>query len=73
MFVFTDASAKDDTDFNMAAVKAAADYHGASISFFTRKQGCFKGRRGGIRSYRNIAAHTAGKIHVYVLDLLHKG
>ena len=61
MFVFTDASAKDDTDFNMAAVKAMAKLHGTTISFFTRKQGCTSELTDGVKSYREIADTCAGK------------
>ena len=40
MFVFTDASAKDDTAENMVKLKATASQYGSSINFFTNHIGC---------------------------------
>ena len=40
MFVFTDASAKDDTPGNIERLKVEAAQYDSTISFFTNKVGC---------------------------------
>jgi len=62
MFVFTDATAKDDSASNIAALKAAASMNGASITFFTNLQGCSKGSKRGIESFKEIASYTSGQV-----------
>ena len=57
MFVFTDASPKDGSDANVAAVKQLAKQHGTTISFFTRKVPC---TADGNKRYKEIADATAG-------------
>ena len=59
MFVFTDASAKDDSAGNMAALKASAMSNSATINFFANLGGC-KGR--GIQSFKDIASYTSGNL-----------
>lgn len=68
MFVFTDASAKDDGRSHLEALKSAASLHGTTITFFTRRQGCFGEQSKGIRSYQEIATHTSGKESKQVED-----
>lgn len=57
MFVFTDASAKDDTPENMETLKATAKAYSSSINFFTQGPGCVK----GYQSYKEMAANTSGQ------------
>ena len=45
MFVFTDASARDDTPQNMAKLKSEAAQHSSAITFFTNRVGCGKGKK----------------------------
>lgn len=40
MFVFTDASAKDDTTTNMEKLKTEAAQYDSAINFFTNQRGC---------------------------------
>lgn len=40
MFVFTDASPKDDTPEKIEELKTFADQYGTTINFFTSKMGC---------------------------------
>eukprot|EP00112_Aurelia_sp_Birch-Aquarium-sp1_P026024 Seg898.2 transcript_id=Seg898.2/GoldUCD/mRNA.D3Y31 product="hypothetical protein" protein_id=Seg898.2/GoldUCD/D3Y31 len=60
MFVFTDAGAKDDIFRNREALKTLADQYGSAVNFFTTPRGC--GGKNGIKSYKEIAAHTSGQI-----------
>ncbi len=60
MFVFTDASAKDDSFENMQELKATADRLSSTISFFSNKYGC--GDPKGIKSFSDIASHTSGQV-----------
>ena len=50
MFVFTDASAKDDTATNMEKLKAEAAQYDSAINFFTNQLGC-GGSKGKIYSF----------------------
>eukprot|EP00112_Aurelia_sp_Birch-Aquarium-sp1_P004689 Seg153.11 transcript_id=Seg153.11/GoldUCD/mRNA.D3Y31 product=Hemicentin-2 protein_id=Seg153.11/GoldUCD/D3Y31 len=60
MFVFTDASPKDDTPEKIEELKTFADQYGTTINFFTSKMGC--GGAKGIKSYQEIASYTSGQI-----------
>eukprot|EP00795_Rhopilema_esculentum_P012478 gene12478-3161_t len=60
MFVFTDASAKDDTPENMNKLKTFVDQYATPISFFTNQFGC--GDAKGINSYKEIASYSSGQI-----------
>merc|ERR1719427_109845 len=60
MFVFTDASAKDDSASNIDSLKAAADLTDATINFFTNLNGC-KGAK-SVESYKEIASYTGGQV-----------
>ena len=44
MFVFTDASASDDTPENIAKLKAEAAQHDSVITFFTNQVMCGSGK-----------------------------
>ncbi|XP_057291705.1 von Willebrand factor A domain-containing protein 7-like [Hydractinia symbiolongicarpus] len=61
MFVFTDATAKDDSAENMEALKSAADMNSATITFFTNTD-CERHGKIGNDSYKEIALHTSGQI-----------
>ena len=58
MFVFTDASAKDDTPTNVISAKVVAQATGTNINFFTHPLACGK-RMGG---FREIASFTSGQV-----------
>jgi len=58
MFVFTDASARDDTPQNLAKLKSEAAQHSSAITFFTNRVGCGK----GVQSYKDIASYTSGQV-----------
>ncbi|XP_047127877.1 uncharacterized protein LOC100200589 [Hydra vulgaris] len=58
MFVFTDASAKDDSRSNIDALKGAASSYSSPITFFANLNGCGS----GIDSFKEIAAYTSGQI-----------
>lgn len=60
MFVFTDASPKDDTVERKQELKALADKYSTSISFFANLYGC--GGRDDMNSFKEIATHTSGNI-----------
>ncbi|XP_057291700.1 hemicentin-1-like [Hydractinia symbiolongicarpus] len=62
MFVFTDATAKDDSAENLEALKSAADMNSATITFFTNLNGCTGSGKTGIDSYKDIASYTSGQI-----------
>ncbi|XP_065657087.1 uncharacterized protein LOC136082288 [Hydra vulgaris] len=58
MFVFTDASAKDDSRSNIDALKGVASSYSSPITFFANLNGCGS----GIDSFKEIAAYTSGQI-----------
>ena len=56
MFVYTDASAKDDSRSNIDALKAVASSYSSPITFFANLDGCGS----GIDSFKEIASYTSG-------------
>lgn len=60
MFVFTDATSKDDTLENMEALKQKANSLSCKIFFFTNTEGCKSGNKQGIESFKDIASFTSG-------------
>ena len=63
MFVFTDASAKDDSKSNIDALKAVASSSSSPITFFANLDGCGS----GIASFKEIASYTSGRIFTVIL------
>ena len=66
MFVFTDASAKDDSRSNIDALKAAASSYSSPITFFANPDGCGS----GINSFKEIASYTSGILRVFIILVL---
>ncbi len=60
MFVFTDASPKDDTADKKQYLKDLAAQYTSPITFFTNLRGCRDSK--GIKSYEEVASHTSGQI-----------